>query len=193
MEMDLLGNAFSGLQVPKDSVTEIKEYISLKESNIILNSCESTQHRLLIGLAFKSGLRIQEISKIEVANIDLENKTIDVLRKGRRMRRLDIAAELINDLTIQVENCNALNHTFLFQGRRGIKPLTTKSIRDTFDGYLGKLDLNSDYVFHSLRKVYSTDLYYNENKTMHEISKLLDHSNTGITELYVLDKKYVEL
>ena len=191
MEEELLGNCFNGLQIPKDEITEIKEYMYLHEARLIFDNCESTQHRLLIGLGLFNGLRVSETASIEVSNINLESGTMDVLRKGRRLRRIDIAEEIMEDMKNQVEICEALGREYLFQSPRGCKPMSTNAIRDTFDFYLDKLGLNEDYVYHMNRKVFCTNLYYNEDMKIHEISKLLDHSSIKVTEIYMMNAKYV--
>jgi len=188
-EEELLGNAFNGVHIPKDEITEIKEYMCQEEGDMIYKACESTNHRVIIGLQLYMGMRIQEVGNIEVSNIDIENRTITFLRKNRRMRTLDIRDEIYDDICNAVEICEALGRKYLLQSPRGCKPLTTNAMRNVFDYYLDKLNLNKSFTPHNLRKLLATDLYYRKGFLLHEVSQVLDHSSLKTTEIYLLETK----
>ena len=76
MELDLLGNCFNGVQVPKDSISYEKSYMTQFDGDRMFNSCESTQHRIIIGLMLYMGLRIKESSSIKIDKIDINQNRI---------------------------------------------------------------------------------------------------------------------
>jgi integrase/recombinase XerD len=75
-----------------------------REVEIILSYCHDLEERCFIALAFSSGLRLSELCRIQIQDIDLEAKTLRTVCKGNKealavfdARTKDFLTELIAD------------------------------------------------------------------------------------------------
>jgi len=184
-EYKVTSNAFNGLKIPKDTLKEEKKMMIQEEGELLFNSSKDKDTKLMIGLMLYMGMRINEVSNIELDNINLDEMTITFIRKNQRLRTLPIRSEIRELIIDKVKEGKLNNNTFLFEGRNN-SAIKTNTIRTRFNNLVKKLGLSKEYTPHQLRKLLATDLYYNKGMLLHEVSKILDHSTLQVTERYLI-------
>ena len=182
-------NIFKGLQIPKDIIKLEKDLMVQEQGDKLFESCTLNKKKLMIGNMLYLGMRIGEVNKIEVSNIDLEKKTVTILRKNSKMQTLPIVDVLLPLYEEVVASCKYNKQKYLFTSKVTSKCITTASIRKTFDKLVSNLGYSSNYTPHQLRKLFATDMYYNKKFLLDEVREMLNHSSLVVTERYLIGTK----
>jgi len=182
-------NIFRGLQIPKDVIKLEKDLMVQEQGDKLFESCTLNKKKLMMGNMLYLGMRIGEVNKIEVSNIDLEKKTVTILRKNSKMQTLPIVDILLPLYEEVVANCKYNKQKYLFTSKGTSKCITTASIRKTFDKLVSNLGYSSNYTPHQLRKLFATDMYYNKKFLLDEVREMLNHSSMVVTERYLIGTK----
>lgn len=155
--------------------------LSRNEIKQIIDVISNLKHKLIIRLAYSSGLRVSEIQNLKVKDIDLQEKTISIKQaKGFKDRITVLSYKIIADL-MQFMNLKDKNN-LLFESERGGK-LSTRTLQKIFSNALGKSDIKKDATFHSLRHSFATHLLEN-GVDIRYVQELLGHQNIRTTQIY---------
>lgn len=133
------------------------------------------QERLLVLMLYTLGLRISELSSLELKNIDKE--WVRVLGKGNKERELP----LLHSTYVLIENYRRdfPSIKFLFE-KNGAK-LSENSLRYKLTSLFKKVGLH--VTPHMLRHSYATQLL-NNSARIADVSELLGHSSMATTQIY---------
>lgn len=141
---------------------------------------------LLFWLPVINGIRVGALSQINVDDINLEGKYIEVIEKGDRYRKIyfdDKAFKVINMWLVQRrmllngEKCDA----FFISNRR--KRITVRSIEMIIDKYVFAA-IGKHLSPHKLRATFATNLYA-AKRDIQLVSKALGHKTTAPVQKYV--------
>lgn len=151
---------------------------------------KNKKHKLLLSLAYGAGLRVSEVVKLRVEDVDFVSGILQVVASKGRKSRLTILPERIRgDLLIYLKDRQdgGIAGGLVFPSNRGGR-LSTRSCQKIFENSLrrtigGELLLKKGASFHSLRHSFATHLL--ENGTdIRVVQKLLGHSSIRTTEIY---------
>ena len=170
--------SFEKLKTTKTQVASIKTEDVKRCLNYLKKSKVSDKFRLVFMLILTTGVRTTELVNIRNTNIDLNNKRIllDFTKNGKQ-RYLYIVDQIIPLLQKTMSK-----RTFLFNDEEGVQ-MTTNSVRKFFQHVKANLKLET-LSPHKLRHYYATNLYKN-SLDIYLVSKLLGHSDTKTTEIYL--------
>lgn len=149
---------------------------------------------MLDGKIFRSNNRIATCLVLE-ANLGLRIGDIlslklnDIIKDGNRYR-LNIVEDKTNKERVFTVPNEIYNYIKMYCLENGIKP--TQTIFDLTERAIQKqLKLVCDYLkidgisTHSFRKYFATQIYIDNNYNIALVKKLLQHSNTSITQKYI--------
>lgn len=140
-------------------------------------------------IALMTGLRSAAICKIDIDDIDINNKTITVIDKGDKIQEYNLTSNTINAVLNWLEVRKILcrnNNNALF--------VSSKGNRIAYDGLYkivkdyGKTIGRTDLSPHKLRASYGTALY-DKTKDIFFVSQAMGHSGTEVTKLYIRGKQ----
>ena len=155
---------------------------SKEEVAKILNTEKNIKHRLLLTLAYSSGLRVSEVVSLKKEHIDFSRKVLYIkLGKGRKDRfsiLSDKAAALIHEY---FSHCDV--KTWLFPGQPASKHLSIRSAQAIFDKATTFAKMSKKTSIHSLRHSFATHLL-ESGTDIRYIQTLLGHSNIKTTARY---------
>jgi len=155
--------------------------LSRDEIRKILESPKNAKHKLLLSLAYGSGLRVSEVVALKVQDLDFEELTVLLKQaKGQKDRISVMPQGLINDLKNLVAGKE--KGDFVFASERGGK-LTTRTAQKVFGNALRKAGIKKDATFHSLRHSFATHLLEN-GVDVRYVQELLGHQNIRTTQIY---------
>ena len=156
--------------------------LSKTEIGEILNKERNQKHKLLLMLAYSSGLRVSEVVSLKKEHIDLSHKVIYVrLGKGRK-DRCTLLSEKAADL--MTEYCAFFGiQTWLFPGQSSTNHLSIRSAQYIFEKALRNTGIPKKISIHSLRHSFATHLLENGTDIRY-IQALLGHSSLRTTERY---------
>jgi site-specific recombinase XerD len=140
-------------------------------------------------LMYLAGLRVGEVHRLDIGNIDFDNRLLLVLGKGNKPRTLDIRKELLEILTDYL----AVRQTFyghdrspaLFVSKKGNR-LAIRTMEDNLKKIVNTTDIGASFqvTCHTLRHTFASHL--NEKGTdIMVIQSLLGHATTRSTEVYI--------
>jgi len=155
--------------------------LSRSEIEKILLSLVNTKHRLILSLAYGSGLRVSEVVALKVQDLDFAEATLHIKRaKGQKDRITILPEKLINDF----RNLTAgkAKNDFVFSSERGGK-LTTRTAQNIFEKALRISGIKKSATFHSLRHSFATHLLEN-GVDVRYVQELLGHQNIRTTQRY---------
>jgi len=155
--------------------------LSRKDIDELIGVTQNQKHRLLLSVAYGAGLRLSEVRKLKVKDLDFPEFILTVRQgKGQKDRISIISEKILGDLSVYVES-KELND-YVFESDRG-GPLSTRTIQKIFENSMHKAGITKDATFHSLRHSFATHLL--ENGTdVRFVQELLGHSNIRTTQIY---------
>ncbi len=173
-------------QIPIDikfakTASKLPIVLSRREIEQIINRIENSKHKLMISLAYASGLRVSEAINLKIKDINIEELTIHLKgAKGNKDRITIFPKKLVQDIA-QLSN-KKISNDYLFESERQGK-LTTRTAQKVFENALRKSGINKDASFHSLRHSFATHLLEN-GVDVRFVQELLGHANIRTTQIY---------
>ena len=147
--------------------------------------------RAMLELLYATGVRVSELTKLNLQDIDFKNKLIRVTGKRRKERivpfgdpahealrnYLEVRDPLLNSAPISERDQSAL---FLnYQGTR----ITTRSVGRTVEKYIRICAGMHDISPHALRHSFATHLL-DSGADLRDIQELLGHARLSTTQIY---------
>lgn len=143
------------------------------------------QNVIILEILFATGMRVNELSKLNVEDVDIIRKVIKVNGKGSKQRILPIPnADVATILTSFVALRRQLSPTgewLLFN--RLYKRMSTQSIRNIVRKYVIQSQLNKRVTPHTFRHTTATMLLENGTDIRY-VQSLLGHNSITTTQLY---------
>jgi site-specific recombinase XerD len=156
--------------------------LSKQEVKRILECEGNPKHRLLLMLAYSSGLRVSEVVSLKREHVDLSRKTIFIRAGKGRKDRYTLLSRRAADF---VENyCSLYNITgWLFPGISAAGHLSIRAAQNIFEKALKKSQISKPASIHSLRHTFATHLLESGTDVKY-IQELLGHASLKTTERY---------
>lgn len=137
-------------------------------------------------LLYASGLRISELTGIDIDDLELRARLVKVHGKGSKERIVPFGtkaeAALRAWLAVRGDLVHDPEEQAVFVNYRGQR-ITTRSVRRLFDGYVRAAALQSGVSPHTLRHSFATHLL-NAGADLRGIQELLGHSSLSTTQKY---------
>ena len=172
--------------------------MSVEEAKAILEAIETdefncytpyinTRNRVLVMILLGCGLRIAEISKIQIQDIEFESNKLYVRGKGGKnsVTRHTNFNDKTKKLIIELINYNP-NRTYLFTNQR-FEQLGTQGIRTVWYSALEIANVKH-YVPHNCRHFLGSELV-RKGVPMKQVADVLGHSSYKTSEKYYVKPK----
>lgn len=155
--------------------------LSKDEIRRIIDVTKNTKHKLMISLAYGSGLRVSEVIKIKVKDVNIDELTLLIRDAKGRKDRISISPEKLKS-ELQNMMTGKIGDQYLFESERGGR-LTTRTAQAVFEKSLKIAGIKKKATFHSLRHSFATHLLEN-GVDVRYIQQLLGHASISTTQLY---------
>ena len=141
-------------------------------------------------LLYSSGLRVGELTSLEVQDVDLNNGWVRVIGKGNKERYVPVGSKAASALTsympvraaIEVKTKFSHREPALFLNHRGGR-LSSRSVRRILKTCLDKAGLTRDASPHAFRHSFATHMLQG-GADLRSIQELLGHSSLSTTQRY---------
>ena len=156
-----------------------------------LQSIDNLKHKALLYTAYSAGLRVSEVVKIKIADIDSDRMQIRIeAAKGKKDRMVTLAEATLIVLRAYFKKYKPKK--YLFEGQYADEHYSTRSAQEVFSEQFQKIGLPKYFSFHSLRHSYATHLLENGTDIKY-IQELLGHNDIKTTLQYThVSKKAIE-
>ena len=137
-------------------------------------------------MLFATGFRVSELIHIKLKDINLSEKSIRTLGKGKKERIVyygEYAEEILNKFLSEARDIllNGKTSEYLFVGKNSIK-LTRNRINEILDKEIQKIGLKHHISPHVLRHTFATQLL-NNGADIRSVQELLGHENLSTTQI----------
>jgi site-specific recombinase XerD len=144
---------------------------------------KNLKHRALLMTAYAAGLRVSEVTRLRVTDIDSARMVIRVRHgKGQKDRYVMLSPRLLEVLRAYWKA--ARPGDFLFPGAAADRPLTTGSVRKVCSRARLAAGLDKHVTVHTLRHSFATHLL-ESGTDLRTIQVLLGHHSFSTTARYV--------
>ena len=172
--------------IPHDILKSI--FIYLEQKVIVSKTDYQKQHAernlLIISLLLSTGIRISELCHIHLKDINLSNKTLHIIGKGKKERILFLGDQTtFNLLETYINKTRNESNDFLFPGKHSPKPLSEQSVRLILKRIVEQNSLSKTITPHMFRHSFATMLLDNDVDIRY-IQQILGHSSISITQIY---------
>lgn len=191
----LANNPLIGISTPKLE-KRLPEFLYPKELEDLLklpNQLDNLgiRDQAILEVFYSSGLRLQELVGLTLADLDLNGGYLRVFGKGAKERLVPIGGcasralqkylkEVRPELLSKSNNSAQTEHVFLnYRGTR----LSGRSIQRLMDKYIKLLALNRKISPHTLRHTFATHLLEN-GADLRVVQELLGHVDISSTQIY---------
>ena len=147
-----------------------------------------TRDKAILELLFSTGLRVSELAKLKIENINLRKDEFTIRGKGGKIRLVFISKNAKNWIKKYLELRRDMNPS-LFISHQKIKKviekknLTPRTIQRIVQKYAKVAGLTKQVTPHTMRHSYATDLLIN-GADIRSVQSMLGHSSITTTQVY---------
>jgi len=161
---------------------DIPEILTRDEVQALIEAADNLRDKCILMVAYSAGLRVGEVAKLRVKDIDSLRMQIFVEDgKGDKDRYA-----LLAESTLAVLREFWLKYKpneYLFTSRNK-RPMSIRTVQEVFNKYAQKVGIKKDVTFHTLRHSFATHLL-EDGVNIHHIKQLLGHSDISTTYFYL--------
>ena len=164
--------------------TKLPPVMSASEIKALIDGVKNIKHRTIIMLLYSSGMRLSEIARLKIVDIDSKNMRIKVVQgKGAKDRYTILSEQVLQELRAYYIIYKPKE--YLFNGSRPGGPISMRNIQHLVQKGLAQIGLDSkNYTVHTIRHSFATHLVDN-GTNLHTVKELLGHSNLQTTLRYL--------
>lgn len=152
----------------------------------ILDTPLGQRDALILEMFYATGIRVSELVKMRIKDINDHNRSIRILGKGNKERDVLYGTRCEELLELYLKegrkDIDKNNSVFLFLNHNG-NQLTTRGITLILDKILKKSGLNIKVTPHIIRHTFATHML-NEGADLLSVKQLLGHENLSTTQVY---------
>ncbi|MCD6478844.1 MAG: tyrosine-type recombinase/integrase [Candidatus Diapherotrites archaeon] len=153
-----------------------------EEVKRIINAAHKKRDKLILMLLYSSGLRVSEVTKLRVNDLDLEEKTAIVRGgKGNKDRLVILSEHWVREVRDYLKN-RKVKSDYVFCNSIG-RPISVDSVQRIVRRARIKAGIDKNVTPHSFRHSFATHLL-EEGESIRKIQELLGHSNLSTTQIY---------
>lgn len=192
----LENNPCLGIKPPK-SPKRLPKAISIEKTMVLLDSVPienelMIRDRAMFELLYSSGLRLSELTGLNLTNIDDEAMTVRVLGKGGKERIVPLGHTALDAIQAYLNvRAQKNDEAALFTSKHGNR-LSNRQVQYRLDHWVLLSENNQQHIHpHMFRHSFATHMLQ-ESKDIRAVQDLLGHSNINTTEIYTsLDFSYL--
>jgi integrase/recombinase XerD len=180
----IMGKQEKALKMPpiRDNET-MPVVLSTQEIKRLLSLTANLKHRVLIGLLYGSGLRMNEARKVKIVDLDFHRLQLRVVQgKGRKDRYVVLSKLLVKGISEYL--AKEKPQVYLFNGQTPGEPMGERSIQWIINEAVERAGIKKPTTCHTLRHTFATHLLEN-GADLFSIKEQLGHARIETTLVYL--------
>ncbi len=144
-----------------------------------------TRDRAMMELLYSSGLRLAELVSLDLAAVDLSDRTVRVTGKGNKARIVPVGSHAIAALRAwlkQRANLAGSGETALFVGKRGSR-ISPRTVQARIKHWARVQGIDARVSPHMFRHSFATHVLESSGD-LRAVQELLGHANISTTQIY---------
>ncbi len=151
------------------------------------NTPGGLRDRAILETLYSTGIRVGELVRLGLGDVDFISGVVTVLGKGRKERMVPIGDTAILAIRRYLDSRDKLSKGLkdkgaVFSNRFGTR-LTDRSVRRMIDKYIKKCCIEEKISPHALRHSFATHLL-DRGADLRSVQELLGHVNLSTTQIY---------
>ena len=176
---------------------KLPKVLNKREVKEIIAAVDNLKHQLILILTYSAGLRVSEVVRLKISDIDSDRMLIYIRSaKGYNDRYTLLSETALTKLKLYLKAFQIYKYDaqWLFPGQNKDKHLSKRSAQHVFKKACRKAGINKDVGIHSLRHSFATHLL-EQGVGLRYIQDLLGHKSSTTTEIYthVSNKNLIEI
>lgn len=180
----IMGKQEKALKMPpvRDNDT-MPVVLSTEEIKRMMILTTNLKHRVLIGLLYGSGLRMNEARKVKIVDLDTQRLQLRVVQgKGRKDRYVVLSRLLVRGIAQYL--AKEKPQVYLFNGQTPGEPMGERSIQWIINEAVERARIKKPTTCHTLRHTFATHLLEN-GVDLFSIKEQLGHARIETTLVYL--------
>ena len=182
-------NPFEGISTPRGE-RKLPRTLNIEQAaQLVMITPDSDltfRDRAILELLYSSGLRLSEIERSNVCDVDLADKTMTILGKGGKTRIVPVGRHAITAIKSWLQRRQALvsniEEKALFVSRSGNR-LGARAIQKRVEYWAKRQGLDRSVHPHMLRHSFASHLL-ESSSDLRAVQELLGHSDISTTQVY---------
>ena len=156
---------------------------SQQELRLLFKTQQRLKQRVLFCLIYSAGLRVSEVCKLKLTDIDYDRKQLHIRQsKNNKSRYVVLSDYIAKGLLQYIEG--AKPKVFLFNGRQKGNPLGHSAVQQSFRLAMQKAGIQKEACVHTLRHSFATHLL-EQGVDIVTIKEQLGHAHIQTTMMYL--------
>ena len=179
-----LGREWDNKALPRiKKRTKLPNILSKEEILLLFDATNNIKHRAVLMTAYGSGLRVSELAKLKIADIDSKNMQIFIRQGKGQVDRFSILS-VANLAVLRKYYKQYRPKVWLFPGQNSADAISHCSLQLIFRYAKRKVGIEKEVSIHTLRHSFATHLLEDGVDICH-IQKLLGHKSVSTTCKYL--------
>jgi len=163
---------------------KLPDVLNSEEVLRIFGTISNLKHRTMIMLAYATGVRVAELVRIRIEDIDVQRGLIHVRRGKRSKDRYTILPSSLLPVLHRYWTVYELgNAGWLFPGKEPGSHLSERSIQAVIKRVVNAAAVSKKVSMHTFRHTFATELL-EQGTDIRYIQELLGHESSRTTEIY---------
>lgn len=164
---------------------QLPKVLGEHELERMFRSVPNLKQKTILLTAFSCGLRVSEVTRLRVRDIDMERLQVFIERsKGKKDRYVMLSPVLKDVLSRYISIYKRSPQDYLFEGQEPGRPYSTRSAQTIFNRAIKAAGIHKNVTFHALRHSFATHLL-EKGVDIKYIKELLGHFDIKTTERYL--------
>jgi integrase/recombinase XerC len=141
--------------------------------------------RAMLEIMYSSGLRLAELTDLNLGDVDIADATARVTGKGNKDRILPVGRQALEALTAWLKERTtlaAVDEKAMFVSQKGTR-LSPRSVQARVDYWAKKQGINTKVYPHLFRHSFATHMLESSHD-LRGVQELLGHANISTTQVY---------
>jgi len=157
--------------------------LSRQEVESIFSATSNLKHRAILMTVYSAGLRVGEVTRLKVSDIDSERMMIRVNEgKGLKDRYTLLGERNLEILRLYYKKYRPPE--WLFPGRNPSEPVSVSCVQRVFKASVQEAGIKKKASVHTLRHCFATHLL-ESGTDLYYIQRLLGHKSASTTSVYL--------
>lgn len=158
--------------------------LSKQEVKNLLKAPEHIREKVMFGLVYDTGIRIDELTSLLISDVDLDRGQVHVRQsKNKKDRYITMSFHAVRGVKKHIALYNPKDYLYESPKRKGI-PISKTLIRTLFKEAVEKAGIKKDVSVHTLRHTYATH-QLEAGQNIVTVKESMGHSNITTTLIYL--------
>ena len=161
---------------------QLEDILDIPDTNDVLGLRDAS----ILELLYSTGIRVGELVKIKISDIDFSENRIKILGKGNKERYVLFGDKCRGLITRYMKDSRPkllkTSSNYLYLNTRGT-PISIRTTENMVNNVVNKSSIKFNVSPHTLRHTFATHMLDN-GSDLNSVKELLGHSNINTTAIY---------